>query len=100
MSNNQIDRKITKLLLDNNLTPSRLSITTPNKEDTAYVESRFISVQVTGELADLINAIDYVNKQNSICIDGYSLAMAEEDEEISISLDFEVFMYASDETQQ
>ncbi|HBL84801.1 MAG: hypothetical protein A2Y17_01580 [Clostridiales bacterium GWF2_38_85] len=101
ISNAEIDSIITNILYENNMQPNSLIITVPKtaEDDNGYIQTRYVSVQISGNLNDLLNIFDYISSQKTIRIAAFSMDSTE-GEPISISLDFEVFMYAGNELQK
>ena len=101
ITNAEIDKIINKILNENSMSPNSLIITVPKtaEDDKGYIQIRYVSVQISGNLTDLLNIFDYVSSQKAIRIAAFSMDSTE-GETISISLDFEVFMYAGNELQK
>lgn len=105
LENNEIDSIITELLVANNLVPKSLFISTaadtiPSASDESSsadssIKRCFVSVNVSGAFSDLSDLIAEVNKLEALRISSFNIdgSLGDTVGIVSISIDFEVFMY-------
>jgi len=102
--NEQVERKISDILLANNFTINKLTINDADKAfpqlengdaTKEYIKKKYVISEIYGSVNNLTNIMDYVNNLKSIRISYLNLEGNFNDlnQNINISIEFEVFMY-------